>query len=89
VNPNDGTNIKPFLERLTAMLGGRYKNVIVDTRYESEENYVYLVSAHNVDTVQQTPREWGSSIEISVLWGEDSGFRSLCTPSFYLVGMDK
>jgi transposase len=41
-NPNDGTNLKPFLERLTAMLGHRYKSITADAGYESEENYAYL-----------------------------------------------
>jgi hypothetical protein len=41
-NPNGGTNLKPFLERLTAMLGRKYTSVTADAGYESEENYVYL-----------------------------------------------
>jgi transposase len=41
-NPNDGTNLKPFLERLAAMLGRRYKRITADAGYESEENYAYL-----------------------------------------------
>jgi hypothetical protein len=41
-NPNDGTNFKPFLERLEAMPGRRYKSVTADAGYESEENYAYL-----------------------------------------------
>jgi transposase len=45
-NPNDGTNLKPFLERVAAMLGRRYKSVTADAGYESEENYVYLEGNH-------------------------------------------
>jgi transposase len=45
-NPNDGTNLKPFLERLTVMLGRRYKSVTADAGYESEENYAYLAENH-------------------------------------------
>ncbi|MDR2094133.1 MAG: transposase, partial [Treponema sp.] len=40
-NPNDGTNLKPFLEHLKEMLGRRYEKVTADAGYESEENYVY------------------------------------------------
>jgi transposase len=45
-NPNDGTNLKPFLERLTVMLGHRYKSITADAGYESEENYAYLEKNH-------------------------------------------
>jgi transposase len=41
-NPNDGTNLKLFLERFEEMLGRRYKSVTADAGYESEENYEYL-----------------------------------------------
>jgi transposase len=41
-NPNDGTNLKPFLERLKVTLGDVHEKVTADSGYESEENYVYL-----------------------------------------------
>jgi transposase len=41
-NPNDGTNLKPFLERLKVMLGTTYGKITADAGYESEENYAYL-----------------------------------------------
>jgi transposase len=45
-NPNDGTTLKPFLERLKLMLGNVYEKVTADAGYESEENYAYLAE-HN------------------------------------------
>jgi transposase len=41
-NPNDGTNLKPFLRRLTEKLGKPYRKITADAGYESEENYAYL-----------------------------------------------
>ena len=41
-NCNDGTNLKPFLERMRGMLGNAYENITADAGYESEENYAYL-----------------------------------------------
>ena len=36
-NPNDGTNLKPFLLRLREMLGKGYKNITADAGYESKK----------------------------------------------------
>jgi hypothetical protein len=41
-DPNDGVNLKPFLERMKEMLGKIYQKITVDAGYESEENYAYL-----------------------------------------------
>lgn len=40
--PTDTTTLKPFLDEVRHNLGHTYKNVIADSGYESEENYVYL-----------------------------------------------
>ena len=39
---SDVTTLIPFLENMYDHLGVRYKNVIADAGYESEENYLYL-----------------------------------------------
>lgn len=39
---NDTTTLIPFLENLEKSLLARYKNIIADAGYESEENYLYL-----------------------------------------------
>ena len=40
--PTDTTTLKPFLDEVRQHLGHTYRNVIADSGYESEENYVYL-----------------------------------------------
>jgi transposase len=39
---NDIATLIPFLESMKSNLGRNYKNVIADSGYESEENYLYL-----------------------------------------------
>jgi len=39
---NDTGTLIPFLENIKSNLGIKYKNVIADSGYESEENYLYL-----------------------------------------------
>ena len=41
-NPTDSPTLIPFLEKIKQNLGVTYKNVIADSGYESEENYMYL-----------------------------------------------
>ena len=38
----DTATLIPFLEDMKSNLGSKYKNVIADSGYESEENYLYL-----------------------------------------------
>lgn len=45
---SDQLTLIPFLEKLDKNLPQRFKNVIADAGYESEENYVYL-NEHNQD----------------------------------------
>lgn len=40
--PTDTTTLIPFLKSMKESLGFKYKKVIADAGYESEENYVYL-----------------------------------------------
>lgn len=39
---NDLNTLIPFLDNLYKNLSARYKNIIADSGYESEENYIYL-----------------------------------------------
>jgi hypothetical protein len=41
-NPNDGANLKPFLERLRMLPGHRYEKVTADAGYEREGKHAYL-----------------------------------------------
>ena len=41
-NPSDTTTLIPFLERVQNGCGRKYRNVIADAGYSSEENYTYL-----------------------------------------------
>lgn len=41
-NPTDTTTLIPFLSRLNDNIGTKYKNIIADAGYASEENYTYL-----------------------------------------------
>jgi transposase len=42
--PTDTTTLIPFLEELQQKVGHVYPNVVADSGYESEENYLYLES---------------------------------------------
>jgi transposase len=55
-NPNDGVNLKPFLERMKEMLGKIYQKITVDAGYESEENYAYLEENHQQAYIK--PRDY-------------------------------
>ena len=41
-NPTDTTTLIPFMNRLQKNIGRKYKNIIADAGYASEENYTYL-----------------------------------------------
>ena len=41
-NPTDTTTLIPFLERVQTGCGHKFKNIIADAGYASEENYTYL-----------------------------------------------
>lgn len=41
-NPTDTTTLIPFLERVQNGCGRKYRNIIADAGYSSEENYTYL-----------------------------------------------
>ena len=41
-NPTDTTTLIPFLKRVHNNCGHRYRNIIADAGYASEENYTYL-----------------------------------------------
>jgi transposase len=56
-NPNDGTNLKPFLQRLQETLGSVYPKIIADAGYESEENYAYLADNHQEAYIKPTNYE--------------------------------
>jgi len=40
--PTDTTTLIPFLESLKESIGHVYSNIVTDSGYESEENYLYL-----------------------------------------------
>ncbi len=46
---SDQLTLIPFLEDTEEKTGVRYKEIVVDAGYESEENYVYL-NKHNQDS---------------------------------------
>ncbi|TCW38016.1 DDE family transposase [Thermohydrogenium kirishiense] len=39
---SDNTTLIPFLNDMESNLGNKYQNIIADSGYESEENYLYL-----------------------------------------------
>lgn len=41
-NPTDTTTLIPFLERIRENTGRKYRNIVADAGYASEENYTYL-----------------------------------------------
>ena len=43
-HPTDTLTLIPFLRKSEEMLGYKYKNIVADAGYESEENYVFIES---------------------------------------------
>ena len=56
---NDTTTLIPFLEDMKAKLKTRCKNIIADSGYESEENYLYLEEKRQTYYIKpQTYEQW-------------------------------
>ena len=43
-HPTDTLTLIPFLHKAEEILGYKYKNIVADAGYESEENYVFIES---------------------------------------------
>ena len=43
-NPTDTLTLIPFLKDMEEHLSFKYKNIVADAGYESEENYVFIES---------------------------------------------
>jgi transposase len=54
---NDLNTLKPFLTSMTERLNRKYKNIIADAGYESEENYEYLKNNHYISYIKPTNYE--------------------------------
>ena len=56
---NDTTTLIPFLKDMTYYLKIRYQNIIADSGYESEENYLYLEEKEQTCYIKpQTYEKW-------------------------------
>ena len=79
--PTDTTTLIPFLQELERYTNKRYRNVVADSGYESEENYLYL------ETNQQSSFIKPSNYEKSKTrkWKQDIGRRENMT---YLADED-
>lgn len=56
---NDIATLIPFLKEMESRLNARYKNVIADSGYESEENYLYLEGQKQTYYIKpQTYEQW-------------------------------
>lgn len=56
---NDLGTLKPMLENMKECLGKKFKNIVADSGYESEENYVYLLSNEMTAFIKpQTYEKW-------------------------------
>ena len=56
-NPTDTTTLIPFLERLRKNTGRKYKNIVADAGYASEENYTYLEQRNQNAYIKPTDYE--------------------------------
>lgn len=56
-NPTDTTTLIPFLERIKNGSGHKYKNIIADAGYASEENYTYLENMSQNTYIKPTDYE--------------------------------
>lgn len=56
---NDTTTLIPFLNEMESHLKTRYQNIIADSGYESEENYLYLEEKEQTYYIKpQTYEKW-------------------------------
>jgi transposase len=56
---NDKTTLIPFLNNLESKIKARYQNIIADSGYESEENYLYLEEKKQTYYIKpQTYEQW-------------------------------
>ena len=56
---SDTGTLIPFLNNLSDRLNVRYKNIVADSGYESEENYVYLENKNHTYYIKpQTYEKW-------------------------------
>ncbi|WP_346939221.1 transposase [uncultured Clostridium sp.] len=56
---NDLGTLKPMLENMNECLGKKFKNIVADSGYESEKNYVYLLSNEMTPFIKpQTYEKW-------------------------------
>lgn len=56
-NPTDTTTLIPFLERVQSGCGHKYRNIIADAGYASEENYTYLERQKQAAYIKPTDYE--------------------------------
>jgi transposase len=58
-NRNDIATLIPMLNEMKEKLGRKYTNIIADSGYESEENYLYLESKNQIPYIKpQTYEKW-------------------------------
>lgn len=77
---NDIATLIPMLENMKEKLGRKYTNVIADSGYESEENYLYLENNEQTPFIKpQTYEVWKKrcfkndiSIRENMLYDEES-----------------
>ncbi|WP_269212299.1 transposase [Thermoanaerobacterium thermosaccharolyticum] len=56
---SDNTTLIPFLNDMESNLGNKYQNIIADSGYESEENYLYLEEKNQKYYIKpQTYEKW-------------------------------
>ena len=73
-HPTDTLTLIPFLRKAEEMMGYKYKNIVADAGYESEENYVFIelndkMPISNRQTMKY-PRQknTGPTLENSKIW---------------------
>lgn len=55
--PTDTTTLIPFLDNMKAHLNYTYKNIVADSGYESEENYIYLDENNHIAFIKPSNYE--------------------------------
>ena len=84
-NPTDTTTLIPFLERVQNGCGRKYRNIIADAGYSSEENYAYLESKQinayikpSDYEVRKTKRFKSNPYRTENLFYDDANDRFIC-----------
>ncbi|HBE9553700.1 hypothetical protein [Clostridioides difficile] len=66
--PKDTTTLIPFLKSIEEYTNFKYHKVIVDSGYESEENYVFLENNNQLSFIKPSNYEVSKTRKYKMIW---------------------